>query len=187
MNKNCVVDFCTNGTVADDNFLDILKEFSKVTISVSLESISSDNNIIRYGSDIKKILNNIEKFKSLPNIELQINHVMQVTSIFNLVDVIKYSEQNNFHLAIIPLEYPSFLSLNSCPKKFLLRLVDEVDSLLIQNSKNQYIKTFLKKFVEQHQYSLQQNKSLLEYATYLDSIRTLKFKPLIISLIEEKS
>jgi organic radical activating enzyme len=186
LNKNCVVDICTNGTIADDNFLNILKKFKKVTASISLESVSIENNIIRYGSDIEKILNNIEKFKLLPNLEIQLNHVMQVTSISNLVDIIKYAEQNNFHLSLIPLGQPSFLSLNSCSKKFLDKLVNEVDSLVIQHPKNQYIKSFLKKLAEQHQFNLQQNKNLLEYTEYLDSIRPLKFKPLIISFIEEQ-
>ena len=185
LNKDCVVDVCTNGTVADDNFLNTLKKFKKVTASISLESVSVENNIIRYGSDIEKILNNIEKFKLLPNLEIQLNHVMQITSISNLVDIIKYAEQNKFHLSLIPLEHPSFLSLNSCSKKFVDKLIDDVNQLVISHPKNQYIKSFLIKLAEQHQFSLQQNKSLLEYAEYLDSIRPLKFKPLIISFIEE--
>ena len=147
--------------------------------------MSAENNIIRYGSDIEKILNNIEKFKLLPNLEIQLNHVMQITSISNLVDIIKYAEQNKFHLSLIPLEHPSFLSLNSCSKKFVDKLIDDVNQLVISHPKNQYIKSFLIKLAEQHQFSLQQNKSLLEYAEYLDSIRPLKFKPLIISFIEE--
>jgi organic radical activating enzyme len=185
LNKDCVVDVCTNGTIADDNFLNTLKKFKKVTASISLESVSAENNIIRYGSDIEKILNNIEKFKLLPNLEIQLNHVMQITSISNLVDIIKYAEQNKFHLSLIPLEHPSFLSLNSCSKKFVDKLIDDVNQLVISHPKNQYIKSFLIKLAEQHQFSLQQNKSLLEYAEYLDSIRPLKFKPLIISFIEE--
>ena len=42
----------------------------------------------------------ISELKQLPNVDIQINHVLQITSIFYLKDVLQFSEEHGFHLNI---------------------------------------------------------------------------------------
>ena len=183
LNKNVVLAATTNATILDDKLLTAIKQFDRVELSVSLEAVNKDNDIIRYGSDFEQISNVVDTLKVLPNVNLQINHVVQATSIFYILDVIEYCELNNFHLSLQVLTTPNFLSFSSCPQQLLDELNQKIQNLNIKHPKNQYIKDLIKNLVGSNQFSLQLNKDLLHYTDYLDSIRTKKFKPLIKPLL----
>jgi sulfatase maturation enzyme AslB (radical SAM superfamily) len=111
LSSQTILALTTNGTVLTESMLEEFNNIKKLEISISLESVGSENDIIRYGSKWEVIHHNIQQLKKLSNVELQINHVLQVTSVFYLPDVIKFCEDNELHLNIINLTYPDYLSL----------------------------------------------------------------------------
>lgn len=169
----------TNGTVLDQRLIETLGKFSQVTVSVSVEAASSVNDVIRYGSQWHRIQDTIAKLQQLPNVEIQINHVLQVTSVFFLPGVIEFAEKNNFHLAIIALENPKYLSPKACPPKYLRDLACQVGDLSIENKKNQYIKQHIKTVSENTVFEPALWEEFNHYIDTLDSIRTNKLRPLL--------
>jgi molybdenum cofactor biosynthesis enzyme MoaA len=169
----------TNGTVLDQRLIDTLSEFSRVTVSVSIEAANTVNDVIRYGSQWPRIQDTIDKLHQLANVEIQINHVLQLTSVFFLPGVIEFAENNNFHLAIISLENPKYLSLKACPSKYLKDLTRQVDALAIVNEKNQYIKQHIKTVCEQTVFDPELWKEFNHYIDTLDAIRVHKLRPFL--------
>lgn len=174
-----VLTMTTNGTVLDRRTLAALSRLQKVMITVSIEAASNHNDTIRYGSSWTVIERNIDQYLSLPNVELQLNHVLQATSVFYLADVIRFAEQKNLHLNIIPLDQPNYLSLQACPPKYLTHMVQQVNTLTIVHNKNQYIKTFIDSVVSQTKFDLQLWQQFVHYVEVLDSVRTLSLKKIL--------
>lgn len=176
---NTVLTMTTNGTVLDQRTLTALSRLQRVMITVSVEAANNHNDTIRYGSSWSVIEKNIAQYLSLPNVELQLNHVLQVTSVFYLADVIKYAEQQNLHLNIIPLDQPNYLSLQACPPKYLSHMVQQVNTLTIVHHKNQYIKQFIDSVVAQTRFDSQLWNQFVHYVEVLDSMRTLSLKKIL--------
>jgi len=179
LNKDAVLAVTTNGTILTDALDKILKDQTRVEISVSVESAGPANDIIRYGSDWKVIDANIQKIKNYPRGDLQLNHTLQLVSVFHLPDVIRYCEKNNLHVMLINLTSPDYLSLRACPKKYLDQLVEEVCSIDIQHPKNQYIKTMIKNIVDQTEFDIDLWYKFWAYVEYLDQIRPDKFSTVL--------
>lgn len=167
----------TNGTVLDNRLLLALSKFKRVEISISIEAIGPANDVIRYGSNWDIIEKNIRLLNECSNIDLQINHVLQNTSTLFLPDVIRFVEANQLHLLLIPLYSPEYLSLSSIAKKHTTNLVNVVEQLDITNTRNKYIKQYLKNIVEATEYNETLNAQFRHYISTLDQVRTKKITP----------
>ena len=169
----------TNGTVLDDKLYKGIANLDRVEFSISVEAIGSANDIIRYGSDWNVIKKNILKLKKLANVDIQINHVLQITSVFYLSDVIRFCEEHDLHLMIGILEHPNYLSLSACPQKYLTKLVDEVYNIDIKHKKNQYIKEFITNTVNSTQFNEQLWDDFKGYTMLLDELRPNKYSSIL--------
>lgn len=176
---NVTLNITTNGTVLDKRTLIALAKLDKVVISVSIEAASQANDTIRYGSSWSVIREIIDQYLSLPNVEIQLNHVLQITSVFYLAEVIEYAEKKNLHLHIIPLDSPDYLSLQACPSKYLSQLADQVNNLSIVHNKNQYIKTYLASMISTAKFDPELWQQFVDYVNMLDSIRPLSLKKIL--------
>jgi organic radical activating enzyme len=177
--NNAILAVTTNGTILDERLYKALSKLPRVEISVSIEAAGVENNIIRYGSDWKNIQENLLRLQKLPNVDIQINHVLQITSVFFLRDVLKFSEDHNMHLHIIKLDYPDYLGISACPKKYVEDMVSSIDKLVITHPKNQYIKVYLENILENTKFDPTLNKQFYEYANLLDQLRSSKFSSIL--------
>jgi len=187
LNKNqTTLAITTNGTVLDKTLYDGLKQLDQIEFSISVEAIGPANDIIRYGSKWDQIKENILKLKELPNVDIQINHVLQITSVFYLKDVLQFSEDNKFHFSLIPLKDPEYLSLSACPREYLITMLDDINMLEIKHPKNQYIKNFITNIVEKTVFDETHWNDFCNYVKLLDQLRPnryssiLKFKEKIV-------
>jgi sulfatase maturation enzyme AslB (radical SAM superfamily) len=169
----------TNGTILDKKLLNALSNLDHIEISISVESADQNNNIIRYGSDWNIIDKNIKLLKLLPNVDIQLNHVLQITSVFYLKNVLQYSEENDLHLAIGLLKSPDYLSLNACPREYLEQMIDDIDSITIIHKKNQYIKPYIKNIIDQTVFDPNKWYDFKNYVKVLDKIRPNKFSSVL--------
>lgn len=179
LNNQTTLAITTNGTVLDKKLLENLSKLERVEFSISLEAASTANDIIRYGSKWHKLKKNILKLNKLPNADVQINHVLQITSVFYLKEVINFAEENNMHLSIGTLDYPTYLSLSACPTKYLEQLVKDVDALSIQHPKNQYIKKYIKESINNTTFNQKLWQDFKKYVKLLDTIRTEKYSSVL--------
>jgi MoaA/NifB/PqqE/SkfB family radical SAM enzyme len=169
----------TNGTVLDDKLYKGIANLDRVEFSISVEAVGSANDIIRYGSEWNVIKKNILKLKKLANVDIQINHVLQITSVFYLVDVIRFCEEHDLHLMIGMLEDPNYLSLSACPQNYLTKLVDDVYNIDIKHKKNQYIKEFITNTVNSTQFKEQLWDDFKGYTMLLDELRPNKYSSIL--------
>jgi MoaA/NifB/PqqE/SkfB family radical SAM enzyme len=109
--------FVTNGTNLSNEFLEKLNFFSNFDLEISLESIDKNNDYIRQGSNIKKLLEKIENLLAYQNNKLQLvlRTVPQLLSINNYVNLIRYAFEKKIIIESIPLTKPDFLAINVLP------------------------------------------------------------------------
>jgi MoaA/NifB/PqqE/SkfB family radical SAM enzyme len=181
--KETVLSITTNGTVLDKKLLHVLAQIKKVQISISIESANTVNDVIRYGSDWTTILDNINTLCKMPNVELQINHVLQATSAMFLPGVIELVENRNLHLAIIPLENHPYLSLSAVPPALLQKMIDAIIAIDIKHPKNQYIKNFVSTVVADTKFDKTIQDQFVYYINTLDSLRDSKLLPFCKEII----
>jgi sulfatase maturation enzyme AslB (radical SAM superfamily) len=172
-----VLSITTNGTILDRRLLNALSKFKKVEISISVEAIGPANDVIRYGSDWVTIEKNIMLLNKLPNVELQLNHVLQGTSTIFLPMVIEFAESNNLHLFVGPLYTPHYLSMSSVPTLQVNQLIETVSKMNITHEKNKSIQTYLINFANSIKFDPGLHKQFKDYVSTLDSIRDKKLSP----------
>lgn len=182
LNKDCTLALTTNGTAFTNNIIKKLSKLKKVEISISIEAANNANNVIRYNSNWSKIKDNIEKLINVHTFEVQINHVLQITSILFLPEIIKFCESRNLHLNIIKLDSPKALHISGITYDLKQKFLKDIEQLNITMEKNQYIKPFLYDIMEKTQFSLQTYENFVKYVKYLDSIRPQKLSPYIKDL-----
>ena len=174
----------TNGTVLDDKLLDILSQFKRVEVSISLEAAGEENDIIRYGSDWQTIEKNILQLKALPNVDLQINHVLQVTSCLFLPEVLIFAEKNNLHLALSPLTHPEYLCMSACPPKLVANLLDRLKKIPVFHPKNIWLVDYVEKFVNSQAFDSRKHELFIKYVETLDVLRNKKLAEICKPLFE---
>ncbi len=185
LNRDCTLALTTNGTAFTKNIINKLSKLKKVEISISIEAANTANNVIRYNSNWNEIKDNIEKLLSVNTFEVQINHVLQITSILFLPEIIKFCEERNLHLNIIKLDQPKALHISGIPDQLKEKFLKDIKQLNITIGKNTYIKSFLYDIMQKTQFSLQTYKNFVKYVEYLDSIRPQKLHPYIKEILAQ--
>jgi sulfatase maturation enzyme AslB (radical SAM superfamily) len=169
--EKVVLSLTSNGTILDDRLLKNLSEFKKVEISISVEAIGEANDWIRHGSNWTTIQKNIDQLRALKNIELQINHVLQATSIIYLPAVVEFCEIRKLHLALLPLTQPIWLNVAVCTENMLHQMVTVVQNMTIQHPKNQYIKPYLENIRKSTKFDKELQQQFVSYISTLDRVR----------------
>ena len=170
----------TNGTVLDQPLYNGLANMESLEISISIEAAGPANDIIRYGSDWEVIKRNILRLQELPNIDLQINHILQITSVFYLKDVLQFSEEHGLHLNVKSLDYQDELALSACPKEYLLQMLDDLNTVDIKHPKNQYIKNYVNTVVSSTVFNPQHWEDFKKYVALLDQLRPNKYSSILM-------
>lgn len=179
LHEDTVLNITTNGTVLDKRLLKALSRLKQVDVSISLEAASNANDIIRYGSSWTKLEQNILELINLPNVEVQINHVLQITSVFYLPEVINFAEKHNLHLKIGILDQPDYLSLSACPKDYLVDMYKSIMFKSLHHPKNQYIKSYLHTCIQNTTFNQNHWQEFKKYVKLLDTIRTEKYSSVL--------
>jgi len=174
----------TNGTVLDDKLLHILGQFRRVEISISVEAAGEQNDVIRYGSQWETIKQNILQLKQLPNVDLQLNHVLQITSSLFLPAVLKFAEENNLHLSLLPLSQPEYLSMSACPPELAANMVNQLKKISTAHPKNVWIVDYVQEFVNKHSFDPVKHERFIKYVLSLDSLRNKKLAEICRPLVE---
>ena len=92
--------FTTNCMHGLDHLWDKLARFKRVEIGMSIETVNSTNDYVRYGSDIKVILANIAKFKATApeNVAFVIRTVPTLLTVNYYGELIDWCLENDFLL-----------------------------------------------------------------------------------------
>ena len=96
--KNTTMGTTTNCTIYDERIESIIKQFGTVNMGLSIESITSLNDYVRYPAKIDVIKSNIAKYMSLRedhNLHLSLRITPSVLSIYHLDQLIDWMVEND--------------------------------------------------------------------------------------------
>ena len=89
--KDVNLTIITNGTNVNSAFVDSLKEFTDVNITLSLDGYDQLNRYIRWPSDWDTIVTNIEKLKSITD-HLSVNIAANIINVTRLYELVSFLE-----------------------------------------------------------------------------------------------
>jgi len=180
-NTNCVSDvivtLTTNGTKLDQNFIDKIKKFHTVWLTVSLEGIQEHNDQIRFLSHWEEIERNILSVCNLPNVYFSINHVLQCFSVSTLIPLLTWCDQHNLELNIGKLSRPEYLSLDAVDTNTIDKFAQALKALNL--IRNQNIVNEVLGYLQTYKYSPDLEQQRHEYLQLIDSIRSTKTDQII--------
>jgi len=135
------ISFVSNGTLINPDIIKKLKQFKSFDIEISIESISSNNDYIRQGSNIKDILKNIYWLKEQQSdqFHLVIRSVPQLLNINNYDEYIMWAWDNQLPVQGIPLIDPAYLQISVLPlsiRKKIKEKYTELELFLVQQQPN---------------------------------------------------
>lgn len=97
--KNIIVGTTTNGTVFNDQLTSIISLFKEFHLGISIETSTSLNDYIRYGSDINSVINNMQKFLHLrdtcKSLHLELRTTFSALSIYHADSLLDFMFKNN--------------------------------------------------------------------------------------------
>ena len=141
---NITLDCITNLTNINNKFYEILNDFKKVNIDVSIDSYDLSNDYIRYPSKFNKIEENLIKMsKSKHQTNLQIS--LQTLSMYNFYDflvwidkMMKIFKDNNKKLGLnlSRVQFPSMLNTALAPMKLKKKFVDDLKKFINGHKSN---------------------------------------------------
>lgn len=96
ISQSIIIGTTTNGTLYDHRVEWLCQNFKEVHLGLSIETTTSLNDYVRYGSDIDSVLNNIKKFLALRDREPGLNFILRTT--ISLLTVYHYDKLVKFML-----------------------------------------------------------------------------------------
>lgn len=125
--------FVTNGTVFKPNLIDKLKQFRRVGIEVSIETIDEHNAYQRQGTDTATVLQNIQQYRQWCNgssITVALRPAPSALTTGYHVDLLQYAMDHDMIIKSNQVYSPSFLNVGVLPKLVKQLYVDRYTKFL---------------------------------------------------------
>lgn len=139
--------FVTNGTVFNPELISKLKQFRRVGIEISIETTTLHNNYIRQGSNIDKVLENINLHKSLcdnSEIDITVRPAISALSVGKYYTLLNYCLENKLLVKSIPVVNPLYLKVTVLPEsirdsylKSYYEILDKLQDVDIKSDYNE--------------------------------------------------
>lgn len=138
--KNIYLNYSTNCTVnLKGEYLDILREFKYVEITVSLDSIDKGElEYLRYPSKYEDVLENILEYKSY-GFKIQARPTVTLLNVIHLPETLSWLSSNEIKFNATHLTYPSRMSIICLPTEYknIVKTKYESYSYICEESKKQ--------------------------------------------------
>ena len=128
ISKNIFLQIFTNGTLYDNEFKKILKNFKNVRLIFSIEGVGKYNEYIRYPSNWNIINQNIEKFKQ-ENTTFHINSLVQNLNIMYIHKLIQWANKKKIFLKLDSIIKPDYLQYDNLPIDLLKKSHENLTSI----------------------------------------------------------
>jgi len=174
LNKKCIVNISTNGTVSDSAILTKLQEFENVWITISVDAVDKLYNYIRYPSNYDNIHKNIIKYqKQIPHGVFDIAVTIGFVSLLDIDNTINKLSQFVNDFTLIKVNSPKFLSVNAIPEFYA-----EVIAEKIKNINNQNVAKRIDNILSNRKFDNDLYLDFLKYINNLNKVRKLNFNHL---------
>lgn len=174
----------TNMTNSNPKFYQLLKQFKKVVIQMSIDATDDLATYIRHPSDFKVVDNTIKELLSIgDNISLVAGPVIQILNLNRLVELFDYLESFNrqYNKLVIDIRpgfvfMPEHNNIQYLPKQYKIDCYRKIYMWMMNNSKYQSMQfrntiNALKNKCYDDGFDSDKLKNFLEFNTALDRIR----------------
>jgi len=135
ISKDVIIGTTTNATVYSQELVDIIKKFKQVHLGISIETVNSLNEYIRYPSKINTVLDNIKNFLSLradSNLYVSLRITPSVYSVYKIDEIFEYMLLNSVTAESCNiLNSPECLRIELLPDNLKQNIIDKI--LLVIN------------------------------------------------------
>ena len=173
----------TNASMINDKFLNCVKKFQNLHITLSIDAVGQPAEYIRYGTIWDIIDQNIQKILSL-KCSVMFNTVLSAYSlphIESLVDYIIKNEQDSYGADMYICDFPQHLHPCVLPKEFRKQLTDQINCSIVKLSNSRRAEDYsnainvLETLVIQLKTDYRDNTKFKSFTDKLDTIRKQKY------------
>lgn len=107
----------TNLTNVPQHLIDKWSEFKQIQLNCSIDATDDLDRYIRYPSNWKKIVENFETIRQLPNANIEIHCTVQMYNILRLDKLIDWAEPYGHKIYFNILNHPEYLNIRCLPKE----------------------------------------------------------------------
>jgi MoaA/NifB/PqqE/SkfB family radical SAM enzyme len=164
----------TNCTTFDSDWIDILDKFKSVWIICSIDAVDDRAEFIRYGSNWKEIYENVKLMKTIKNVTITVNSVVQNISLMGLPELIEWCKQNELYIKLTPISDPKFLSIGVLPMDIKKLALDSLKN--IKYNKVENLESIIEYLSDSNEFSQKLWKEFVEFISLKDTYRKTNFK-----------
>jgi len=132
--KNIIMGTTTNCTVYDDRIEHIIKNFKQVHLGLSIESIGTLNDYLRWPSKIPNVLQTVEKFlavRDTSNLQISLRITPNIFSIWHIDSLFEYMIENHIIAESCNiLSDPKCLRIELLPQTLRANVSNRLDQLI---------------------------------------------------------
>lgn len=200
-NKNMTLIINTNMTNTNPKFYELLKQFNKVLIQMSIDAVDELNTYIRYPTDFNIVDKTIKELLSIGNnIVLNAGPVIQTLNLNGLVDLFEYLEKFNrqYKRQVIDIRpgfvfMPEFNDIIYLPKQYKIECYRKIHVWMMdrcQYQSQQFKNTInaLKGKCYSDNFDKEKLKDFYDFNTTLDNIRNTsleKVNPELYTMVKQ--
>jgi MoaA/NifB/PqqE/SkfB family radical SAM enzyme len=173
LSHNITIQYDTNLTMLYEKYINIWKNFKKVELTASIDSLEDRNNYIRFPSDWNKIVKNISKVKQIENIRVAISYTWQILNAYNVIDMLDWATEQKVKVSFRILRVPEMYEVKILPIKNKKELV-KMYSSSVYKQKLLHLINYLESNMD---YENKESLDLcFETLSKLDNIRNTDYK-----------
>jgi len=123
--------FVSNGSIVPD-WLSLAAQFRRLDLGISVDGYADHYEYIRYPGRWSKLAHNLQLFKQIPNLSLQVTTTVQVNNALSLTNLFRYLDSVEIGFTAYMLENPHHLAVSALPASIrrlgATRLTEYADS-----------------------------------------------------------
>lgn len=133
--ESVIVGTTTNGTIYTHEIEKIIPKFKEFHLGISIESVTSLNDYVRYPSEISIILHNIDRFLQLrehnPGLHLTLRITPNLFTVYEIDQLFEYMIKNHITAeACNILHKPECLRMELMPQDIRMESIDKLERLV---------------------------------------------------------
>lgn len=113
LDRDCHLRFNTNATVWNPQVAELLPEFSRVNMSLSIDAFGTKNDYIRYGSKWETVAANTERYQEICTVTLTVT--VSTLNILYLDELYEWADQKQIEVYENPVSEPEWLHCKNSP------------------------------------------------------------------------
>lgn len=138
-----MIHLTTNATVWNDRWAGVLAKFRQVRMMISVDATESVYEYIRFPAKWTELQTNVSHIKTLPNVRIVVNSVVQNLNIMHLGKLIEWCRDNDLYLIFDRLKSPKWLAPTNLPPDLRGQAIHDLKTLSFLPSE-----LHLQKFIE---------------------------------------